>query len=77
MKKEKARIYYDEFGDLLELFVGGPTEGYYDETEDGLFVGRSRKTEEIIGFKLFAFKKRLEKILKYPTTRQKTCLNLL
>lgn len=59
--KEKTRIYYDEFGDLLEIFVGKPTECYYDNLGDDAMVRIDEKTGEIKGFMMIAFKKILEK----------------
>lgn len=59
MKKEKARIYYDESGDLLEVYIGKPAEGYYEDLGDDIFVRRDEKTGETRGFKIFSFKKRV------------------
>ncbi|GEM_PF-1688551 len=61
IRKEKSRVYYDGFGDLLEVFIGKPTPCYYDDIGNEFLVGRDEKTEEIKGFMIIAFKKRLEK----------------
>ena len=75
--KQKTELFYDEAGDLLELFVGGSRDAYYDEIENGLFIGRDRKTEEITGFKLFAFKKRLEKNRNVAYERTRDILEIV
>ncbi len=56
--KGKMRVYYDEEGDILEIFLGEPTPSYFNEIEDDLFKGRDEKTNELKGFKIFNFRKR-------------------
>ena len=59
--KEKARIYYDEFGDLLEVFIGKPTDCYYDNLGTEAMIRIDEKTGAIKGFMMLAFKKILKK----------------
>lgn len=74
--KQKTELYYNESGDLLELFVGKPTASYYNEMERGIFIGRDEKTDEVVGFKLFSFKRRLEKNLNLSYDKIKDVLKI-
>ena len=49
--------FYNE-SDMLEIFLGEPTDCYFNEIEDDLFEGREEGTDKLIGFKIFNFKKR-------------------
>jgi len=60
--KDKLNIYYDEEGDFLELQVGKPREGYYEEISNGVFERKDRKTNDVIGIAIFNFKKRTKKL---------------
>lgn len=51
-------VYYDEEGDFLELQVGEPREGFFEELEDGIFQRRDSQTNEIIGVAIFGVKRR-------------------
>lgn len=69
MKEENSvyEIYYDEKADFLEVFFGDPSECTTDEIEEGVFVRRDQKTNEIKSIEIFSFKKRaqiLKEILK-------------
>ena len=63
-------VYYDELGDFLEVSFGLPPETEYTEDiEDGIFVTKDRKTNEIKSIGILSFKARakeaiLNKILK-------------
>ncbi|OYT41254.1 hypothetical protein B6U80_01710 [Candidatus Pacearchaeota archaeon ex4484_26] len=58
MKQKNLEVYYDEEADILEIFIGKPTETYFDEIADDLFEGKDEKTDELKGFKIFNFRKR-------------------
>ena len=54
----KLEIIYDDEADVLEIFIGEPSDCYFNEIEDDLFEGREKGTERLVGFKIFSFKKR-------------------
>ncbi len=58
MNQKNLEIYYDTEADILEIFIGEPTPCYFNETDDDLFEGKDKKTNELKGFKIFNFKKR-------------------
>ena len=67
MKNQKTfDVYYDELGDFLEISFGLPPETEYTEDlEEGIFVTKDRKTDEIKSISIISFKKRAkEAILK-------------
>ncbi len=51
--KGNFHLYYDEAGDYLELQVGEPREGYYEELEDGVFERKGQNTPEVLGVAIF------------------------
>jgi hypothetical protein len=57
-KKNNMEIFYDAEGDFLEIFLGEPTDCYFNEIDDDLFEGREEKSNKLVGFKIFNFKKR-------------------
>ena len=52
------RIYYDEEGDYLDIFVGKPLPNYGEEMDDDITVFKDEETDEIIGIGILNFKKR-------------------
>jgi len=58
MKQKKLDIYYDVEDDTLDIFIGEPSESYYDEIDDDLFEGHDEKTGELKGYKIFNLMKR-------------------
>ena len=64
--KGNLQVYYDEEGDFLELQVGEPREGYFEEITDGIFERKDKKTNEVIGVALFNVKKRTLKDISLP-----------
>ena len=67
MKNQKTfDVYYDELGDFLEISFGLPPEiEYTEDLEEGIFVTKDRKTDEIKSISIISFKKRAkEAILK-------------
>ena len=56
-------IYYDEEADFLELYFGEPSECHAEEIEEGIFVRRDKRTNEIKSIEIIAFKKRGSLIL--------------
>lgn len=64
--KGNLHLYFDEEGDYLELQVGQPREGYFEEVKDGIFERKDSKTNEVIGLAIFNIKKRNMKELSLP-----------
>jgi len=56
--KNKTRLYYDEEGDYLEIFVGEPSECYAEEIEPGVFLRIDKKTGEVKSIGILDFRKR-------------------
>jgi len=60
-------IYYDEKADFLEVFFGEPSKSIADEIEEGIFIRRDEKTNEVKSIGILSFGKRasiLKEILK-------------
>ncbi len=70
-KQETFDVYYDELGDFLEISFGLPPETEYTEDlEEGIFITKDRKTDEIKSIGILSFKKRareavLKRVLKH------------
>jgi len=64
--QETFDVYYDELGDFLEVSFGLPPETEYTEDmEEGIFVTKDAKTNEVKSIGILGFKKRTkEAILK-------------
>ena len=64
MKNKNIELNYDPKTDLLEIFIGDPTPSYFNEIDDDLFEGRSKKTNELTGYKIFNLSKRKQGWMK-------------
>ncbi len=51
-------IYYDEEGDFLEIFIGKPTKSNAIEIEQGIYIRKDEKTNEVKSIGIISFKKR-------------------
>ncbi len=52
-------IHYDEESDFLEVFFGeAPEKEYADEIEEGVFITRNEKDDEVYSVGILSFKKR-------------------
>ncbi len=60
--KNELNIYYDEEGDYLEINIGDYTEDYFKEIDSEVAEIINRKTNEVIGISIMAFKERMRKI---------------
>lgn len=60
---ETYEIYYNKEADFLEIFFGEPTPCYAEEPEEGVFIRKDEKTNEIKSIGIIAFGKRIQ-ILK-------------
>lgn len=58
MKKTQIQLHYDNEGDFLEIFLGSPKKGYFNDIGDDIFQRIDEKSGEIIGLAVFNFKKR-------------------
>ena len=62
MKEENNtyEVYYDKMADFLEIFIGEPVNCHAEEIEEGVFVRRDSKTNEIKSIGILGFKKRVQ-----------------
>ena len=58
------KIYYDEEGDYLEIFIGDSRLDYGEELADGVTLFRDQETDEVFGIGIIGFKKRA-KIIRF------------
>ncbi len=56
--KGNMRIYYDEEGDYLEIFIGGPRPNYGEDIASGVTVFKDEESDEIIGVGILNFRKK-------------------
>lgn len=52
------RIYYDEAGDYLEIFIGSPQPNYGEDLASGITVFKDENTDEVIGVGILNFRKK-------------------
>ena len=52
------RIYYDEEGDYLEIFIGSPKPNYGEDLASGVTVFKDEETDEITGIGILNFRKK-------------------
>lgn len=57
-------LYYDDDGDVLDMFIGKPRKAFYREIKDDVFVRIDSKTKKIVGFMVINFRKRFRKTEK-------------
>ena len=57
-------IYYDKEADFLEVFIGEPSECYADEIEEGIFIRKDNKTDEVKSIGILSFRKRVQVLKK-------------
>lgn len=64
------RIYYDEEGDYLTIFVGEPKSNYGEDISEGITLFKNQKTGEIMGVGILEFRRRAKSLneidLKLP-----------
>ncbi len=69
--QETFDVYYDELGDFLEISFGLPPETEYTEDmEEGIFVTKDRKTNEIKSIGILSFKKRAKEVILKRVLKQ-------
>ena len=66
----EMRIYYDEEGDYLTIFVGDSRPNYGEDVSEGVTLFKDDETDEIIGLGVLDFKERTKALkdveLKLP-----------
>ena len=60
---ENMNIYYDQEADFFEVGIGKPVKGYFKDLGEDIFERREEKTDKIMGYAIFNFKKRTEKLM--------------
>ncbi len=68
--KGNMRIYYDEGGGYLEIFIGSPIPNYGEDIASGVTIFKNEETDEIIGVGILNFRKKAKTLkdieLKLP-----------
>ena len=64
------RVYYDEEGDCLEIFIGDAMPNYGEDIAPGVTVFKDEETDEIMGVGILNFRKKTKSLkdieLKLP-----------
>lgn len=60
--KDHLHIHYDQEADFIEIRVGKPSRGYFNDLGDDIFERIDEKTKKIKGYAIFNFKKRTEEL---------------
>ena len=55
-------LYYDEEGDFLEIIIGKPTKCYAEEMDNGIFIRKDEKTNEVKSIGILSFKARTKNL---------------
>lgn len=58
--KHRVMVNYDERFDVLYVGIGDKTNSYGDDSQDDILVMRDFDTDEITGFTIFGFMKKLK-----------------
>ena len=66
----EMRIYYDEEGDYLTIFIGDSKPNYGEDISEDITLFKDQKTDEIIGIGILNFRERAKSLkdleLKLP-----------
>lgn len=60
--KGKMHIHYDKESDFLEIRIGKPVKGYFNDLGNDVFERVEEKTGKVIGIAIFNFKKRTNRL---------------
>ena len=64
------RIYYDEEGDYLTIFIGDSKPNYGEDIDDDLTIFKDQGSDDVIGIGILNFKERAKSLkdieLKLP-----------
>lgn len=55
---KNIHVHYDEEADLLEVRFGEASDSYHEEVGDDVFVRRSERSGEMVGFTVLHMKRR-------------------
>ena len=58
----KTRIYYDEEGDYLEIFIENSSPTYGEDMGDDITLFKKEETNEVVGVAILNFKKRTKSL---------------
>ena len=56
------RIYYDEEGDYLTIFIGDSRPNYGEDVSEGVTIFKDSETNEIIGVGILDFRERAKSL---------------
>lgn len=62
---KKIHIWYDEEGDHLEINIKKSKDTYFNELKKDYFEIIDKKTNKIVGYAIFNFTKRKEKLIDF------------
>ena len=60
--KNQMSLYYDKEGDFLEISIGEPTKCYAEEMDNGIFIRKDEKTNEVKSIGILSFKTRTKNL---------------
>jgi|TARA_B100001971_G_C18113292_1_gene495402 hypothetical protein len=60
--KGQMRIYYDEEGDYLTIFIGDSKSNYGEEITDYITIFKDNETDEIIGIGILNFRDKAKEL---------------
>ncbi|MEK6926298.1 MAG: DUF2283 domain-containing protein [Nanoarchaeota archaeon] len=60
--KGQMRIYYDEEGDYLEIFIAGADPTYGEDVGDDITLFKKESTGEVVGIGILNFKSRTKSL---------------
>ena len=76
----EMRVYYDEEGDYLTIFVGDSRPNYGEDISEEITIFKDNETDEIIGIGILNFKERAKSLsemeLKLPFKINFSALNV-
>ena len=56
------RLYYDEEGDYLTIFIGDSKPNYGEDVDDDITLFKDERTNEVIGVGILNFKERAKSL---------------
>lgn len=62
--EESYEIHYEKESDFLEVIFGEPSKCIASEVQEGVFIRRDIKTEEVKSIGILGFKKRVQLLKK-------------
>ena len=74
MKSQKISIWYDEEGDYLEINLKKSKNTHFNEIKKDFAEIIDQKTKKVIGYAVFNFTKRKDKLLEFsiPISKELT-----